>query len=195
MTNILPTLLNGASFDQTGLFFCQLFFYLVSRVNRSCTHTFATIKTFILWNQLIDGNTKVSSFISISLSKVGFSFRFNEGFRHCIVRYCSASLLRWHPWEESKLPVWPPSTVHGIPHLRLVTQNKEPVCQSFPKKTCPIVATRTKSKLNYPSRRWGLESTQNSMYRCLCVLLKDLHEAHSWEEPQQEVPMYFWTAI
>lgn len=142
----------------------------------------------ILRNQLIDRNSKVSSVISTSLWKSGFSFRFNKGFRHFIVRYCNASLLRWHHWEESKLPVWPPSTVHGAPHLRLVTQNTVPVCKSFAKKTCPIVTTCTKPMLNYPSRRWGLESTRNSMYRSLCVLLEDLHEAHPWERAAEGGP-------
>lgn len=146
-----------------GYSFANYFFDLVSSINRICTHAFVAIKISILWNQLIDRNCKVSSVNSTSLLKSGFSFRFNEGFRHFIVRYCNASLLRCHPWEESKSPVWPPSIVHGVAHLRLVTQNTEPVCKSFPEKTCLIVATCTKSMLNYPSRRWGLESTQNSM--------------------------------
>lgn len=57
MTNILPMLLNSASFDQTGLLFCQLFFWLsfkVSSVNRISTHAFAAIKISILPNQLIE---------------------------------------------------------------------------------------------------------------------------------------------
>lgn len=180
-----------------GYSFSSYFFDLVSSVNRTCTHAFATIKISILWNQLIDRNSRVSSVNCISSLKPGFRVRFNYGFRHFIVRHCNASLLRWYSWEESKLPVWPPSTVHGVAHLRLVTQNTEPVWKSFPKKTCPIVRTCTKSMLNYPSRRWGLESTQNSMYRSL--------SACSWricmkltpqKEVQEVVSVYFsWPAI
>lgn len=101
--------------------FANYFFDLVSSVNRICIHAFAAIKISILQNQLVDRNSKVSSVNHISLLKSGFSFSYNEGFRHFIVRYCNASLLRWYPWEESKLPVWLPGTAYRGAHLRLVT--------------------------------------------------------------------------
>lgn len=148
----------------------------------------------ILRNQLIDRNSKVSSVISTSLWKSGFSFRFNKGFRHFIVRYCNASLLRWHRWEESKLPVWPPSTVHGAPHLRLVTQNTVPVCKSFAKKTCPIVTTCTKPMLNPGDGAWNLLGTQwTGAYVCFWRICMKLTPE---KELQKVVPVYFsWTAI
>lgn len=109
-------------------------------------------------------------------------FRCNESFRRFHVRHCNASLLRRHPWEESKFPVWPPSTVHGVPHLRLATQNTEPVWKSFPqKKTCPIAPTCTKCVLNYPSRSWNLPRTRVQKPTCAfggCTWGSSLKKSH-----------------
>lgn len=85
--------------------FANYFFDLVSSVNRICTHAFAAFKISSLQNKLADRNSKVSFVNSISLFKLGFSLRFNEGFWHFIIRYSNASLQKWHPWEEPKLPV------------------------------------------------------------------------------------------
>lgn len=137
MTNILPMLLNTPVLIKQGYSFANYFFYLVSSVNRTCTHAFASIMISILRDHLRDRNNKVSSVISISFLKSGFTFRFNEGFRHFIVSFCNASLLRWHPWEKSKLPVWPPSTVHRAAHLRLITKKYKACLQKLSKENLP----------------------------------------------------------